>query len=863
MEYLKIVTPVYLLFGIILVLVLWIYDRKSGLPLRSGIIRFIIIGLLLTGLSEPQVLMMTANRCVLFVVDVSKSLSEKEINGVKEYILSKAEEKKQDDRVGVLIFAEDTGLVIPPSDLNERNYLTEGFNLDEYAGVDPGFTDIEGAVLLASRLFPEGFRKKIVLVTDGNENTGKVANLYDELNSGRITLDVLPAGGVKHKEVFVESLRAPSRVRAGTPFMLEAVISSNTKTDGEISIYTERQRDVVIKETLKIVPGVGQIHRFPLTVEEGGYHTISVNLDAAHDRLSMNNSTVTSLYAEGRPKVLMITDMSAENSGLSKRYLEQILIKNNINTEFLSHEQLPTRTLAYAPYDAVILNDISSGPLMHEQMQALSSAVHDLGVGLIMVSGMHSIGSQGFAGTPVEYALPVRIGPSSGKRPSSIDLVLVMDKSGSMSEGDGESKIELAIESTQSIMEVFGENDQAGIIAFDSKPHLIVVPGSIENREEIIRKIQRIKPRGSTDFYPALLQAYDWLKKSDAVYKHIILLSDGKTREKNFNEIIRNIQGGNITVSVIGIGRDSNITLMKDIAMKGKGRFFQVEDDLHELSKIFRIDTMMAARTSYVEETFSPRLNDPDPIINGIPIIMPEMHGYMVTSPRQTASVPVVSHKGDPIVGYWRYGLGRASIFTGDDGSQWSRDWISWDKFGRLWVQLVKRTMRTGSNEGKPPSFLVRGNRVEIKHEVSEEAAIMPVTVAVKILYPEGTASDLRLFRSSASVYSGVVDNLAPGRYVVTAAIESHDGNAKISRGEFRVNGYQEFLTLNRNDTLLAEIALNAGGRVLKGEDPLFENDGEGVYRYVSAWPFLFMMAAVFFLSEIATNRGINPFLTK
>jgi hypothetical protein len=180
MEYLKIVTPVYLLFGIILVHVLWIYDRKSGLPLRSGIIRFIIIGLLLTGLSEPQVLMRTANRCVLFVVDVSKSLSEKEINGVKEYILSKAEEKKHDDRVGVLIFAEDTGLVIPPSDLNERNYLTEGFNLDEYAGVDPGFTDIEGAVLLASRLFPEGFRKKIVLVTDGNENTGKVANLYDE-----------------------------------------------------------------------------------------------------------------------------------------------------------------------------------------------------------------------------------------------------------------------------------------------------------------------------------------------------------------------------------------------------------------------------------------------------------------------------------------------------------------------------------------------------------------------------------------------------------------------------------------------------------------------------------------------------------
>jgi len=863
MEYLKIETPVYLLFGIILILALWIYDRKNGLPLKSGIIRFIIIGFILTGLSEPQISMKTANICVLFVVDVSNSVSKKDINGIKEYILSKAEEKKHDDRVGVLIFAEDASLVIPPSDLQEKNNLTSEFHLGEYTGVNPGFTDIEGAVLLASRLFPEGFRKKIVLITDGNENTGKVAGIYDELNSKRITLDVLPTEGVKHNEVFLESLHVPSQVREGTPFMLEVVISSNTETGGELHIYMDGQRDAVTKKALKIDPGVRQIQRFPLTVEEGGYHTISVELDAIHDRLSVNNSAVTSVYAEGRPKVLMINDMSAENSGRSKRYLGQILIKNNINTEFLSHEQLPTGTLAYAPYDAVILNDISSGSLMSKQMQALSSAVHDIGVGLIMVSGIHSLGSQGFAGTPVESALPVRIGPSSGKRPSSIDLVLVLDKSGSMSEGDGESKIELAIESTQSIIEVFGENDQAGIIAFDSKPHLIALLGSIENREEIIRKLQRIKPRGSTDIYPALLQAYDWFKKSDAVYKHIILLSDGKTRERTFDDLIKKMQGENITVSVIGIGRDSNIPLMKDIATNGKGRFFQVEDDLHELSKIFRIDTMMAARTSYVEETFSPRLNDPDPILNGIPIKMPDMHGYMVTSPKKTASVPVASHKGDPIVGFWRYGLGSASIFTGDDGSQWSRDWISWDKFGKLWIQMVKRTMRTVSNKGKPPSFLVRGNRVEITHAVSEETATMPVTVMVKILYPDGTASTLRLFRSSAGVYNGVIDNLAPGRYFVNAAIESPNGYAEISRGEFRINGYQEFLTLNRNDTLLAEIALNAKGRVIKRGDPLFENDGESVNRYVSVWPFLFMLAAVFFLSEVAANRGINPFRNK
>ena len=159
-----------------------------------------------------------------------------------------------------------------------------------------------------------------------------------------------------------------------------------------------------------------------------------------------------------------------------------------------------------------------------------------------------------------------------------------------------------------------------------------------------------------------------------------------------------------ITVSSIGIGNDSNVPLLKEIADRGKGRFFEIENDFHDLSKIFRLDTLMAAGTLSVEDSFYPRLKDPDQISNGVPLRMPRMHGYMVSSPKKTAIMPVVSHRGDPIVGFWRYGLGKASVFTGDDGSIWSKDWVSWDGFGRLWVQLVKRTMQSGTSTDKLPA---------------------------------------------------------------------------------------------------------------------------------------------------------------
>ncbi|MBI4827132.1 MAG: VWA domain-containing protein [Nitrospirae bacterium] len=820
---------------------------------RKPILRSLVICLILIGLSEPMLLMRTNDQCVLFVVDVSQSINKNEKAAIKDYIALKIKEKRDDDRIGVLQFGEKARLVVPPSGITQGEHLSKLSLWSESRETGSGFTDLENALLTASKLFPEGFRKRLVLITDGNENTGNAYNIFDELKAMGITVDVLPAGGINHDEALVEALYAPAEVRVGNPFSLEVSVSSNIETDGSLKIAVDGE-DKILKEDLSILAG-NRRHKFPLVLDKGGFHEISVRLTAKNDSTFANNSAEAFVYTASRPEILIVTDPSSDNT--SRKYLGNVLTKNNLDAVYMHAGLMPADPKEYISYDAVILDNIPSLLLSLEQMKALSNAVHDMGTGLVLIGGDTGIGSKGFANTPIESALPVSLIPSPGEHPSSLGLVFVMDKSGSMSEGGDESKIRLAADAAQSIIDMSGEEDKVGIIAFDSESHVISSPGSIKNRDEIIKKIQSVMPRGSTDLFPAMTQAYDWLKTSGASHKHVILLSDGRTRERDFSQLIEEMRKRDITISAVAVGKESNITLMKEIAFMGGGRFFQVEDDLHELSKIFQIDAMTASRPLVVEDPFSPRLKEPDAILNGMPLNMPVMHGYMVTSPKKTSVIPVISHLGDPVVGLWNYGIGRSVIFTGDDGLRWSRDWLQWEGFGRLFVQMVKRSLRPGADGETLPAFHVKGSRVEIQHEDSGNNEDTTMMISAKILSPDGKTIDTKLLRSSDGSYTGALGNLAPGKYLAVIAEESHGNIIDLSRGNFIISDKEEFLTLGRNDKLIEDIASHTGGRVLTDKDLLLNYSEKKAERLIPAWPYLFILAVIIFLADIAIQRKL------
>ena len=844
-------SPGYLLLGLLVTIILLWYWKRTGITLSGPgswkrALKILLVALIFLGLAEPKILMRTWNQCILFLVDVSNSIREDERKEIDAYLNLKITEKGQEDRMGILNFGERVAILIPAVDLTKQDLLTV-FSHPIGLDVNTGYTDIEGAMNMAINVFPEGYKKKIVLISDGNENAGKAANLYEKLRGINIEVDVIPIGGIFHEEVVVESIYAPRKVRTGNPFHVDVVINSNTAAKGEMQILIDHE--LVKKVEIDIHQGDHQIYKFPVVLKEGGFHSISAHIFAEKDTFFVNNKAETILYSFGRQKALFIIDPSSEESWRpeDRSYLHNVLGKNGIDAVTLPCDRLPVRGEEYSKYDVIILNNIPSNLLLPQQMEAISSAVHDLGVGFIMVGGGHSIGARGYARTPIEKALPVKLTPSKGGHPSSIDLILVVDKSGSMSEGE-DSKFRMVIESSQAVIEILNEEDRMGVIAFDSKPYTISDLSSINNRDELVFKIQGLTPRGGTDFYPALVQAFDWLEKSDAPYKHILLLSDGRTRERDFKGLVKEIVGKEISISTIGIGKDSNIPLLKEIANAGKGRFFNIGEDLKGLSDIFKEDTLMTIRDNLtVEETFTPRLKDPDPILNGIPLITPKMHGYMVTSSKKTAIIPVASHHGDPVVGLWMYGLGKAAIFTGDDGAWWSRDWVLWDGFGRLWLQLVKRTMRTETGGDENQVFKIRGSEVEVQYTTPEGE--VPHNVMARVLPPDGRAFDLKLIHSSLGMYHGIMEDLGPGRYIVQVVEDSPDKAGKVSMGAFVINGALEFVRLNKNIDLLKEIATQNGGNILSKE------------QYIPIWPYLYVVAVLIFLADVAVYREIHTFL--
>ena len=108
--------------------------------------------------------------------------------------LNEAMEKRGDahkrDKAGVIVFGRRPRLELPASD---APYFTKDRSrLLEDAGVDANYTDIAAAIKLALASFPEGSGKRIVLLSDGNENLGNAEEQARLAKQNGVQIDVVP-----------------------------------------------------------------------------------------------------------------------------------------------------------------------------------------------------------------------------------------------------------------------------------------------------------------------------------------------------------------------------------------------------------------------------------------------------------------------------------------------------------------------------------------------------------------------------------------------------------------------------------------------------------------------------------------------
>ena len=181
---------------------------------------------------------------------------------------------------------------------------------------------------------------------------------------------------------------------------------------------------------------------------------------------------------------------------------------------------MPDSLRGLLAFDGIILADVPATSLRPEQMRWLKDYVTKFGGGLMMLGSENTFGIGGYYRTPVEEVLPLVSRFEKEKEKPSLAMVLVIDKSGSMS---GEP-IVMARQAARATAELLSGRDQIAVLGFDSNPQLICDLTPASAQAQIAGAIDSLDAGGGTDLQPAMVQAREILEGASAKIKHLSLI---------------------------------------------------------------------------------------------------------------------------------------------------------------------------------------------------------------------------------------------------------------------------------------------------------------------------------------------------
>ncbi len=800
------------------------WQKLLSLGARSTVVVLIVLGL--AGLT---LLRATRDQFVVFAIDRSLSVGDDSRKAAEDYI-AKALTRAGPNRVAFLDFATEPGVI--------RTRL----RADRAPPGDDKGTDLAAAIEVAAAAIPPFYVPKIVVLSDGNQTANDAVKAA--LNAG-IGVWTVPLPTRTDPEVQVAAVRVPAQVLQGEAFLVEVVIDSNHDDEGDIEVFRGPLK--VISERKKIKKGENRFS-FRQTIEADRLASFKVRVRNFRDTLLDNNDDFGLVYTTGKPRVLLI-----ESDPKDARDLMYALEEHEIQIEVRPPQGMPDSLADLQNYECLILSNVPATSLTNRQMDLARTYVRDLGGGLIMLGGDQSFGLGGYYKTALEEILPVRSDFEKEKEKPSLAMILVIDKSGSM----GGEKIELAKEAAKSAIELLGPSDKVGVIAFEGDVFWVSEVHPCTDKGFVLDRVSTIEAGGGTSMYPAMVEAHEALARTVAKLKHVIILTDGISEPGDFEGITQQMTQARMTVSTVGIGEGSDQQLLEEIARIGNGRSYFTNDP-SSVPQIFAKETVSASKSAINEQPFTPQVVRTTKALAGLDVeAAPLLLGYVVTRLKPTSEPILASESGDPLLTWWRYGLGMSVAFTSDAKSRWAAEWIAWPNYGKFWAQVVRHAMRKSESKG-----------VVVGVDQKDRAA----SVTLDAIDPSGR------FLNDADTRMTVIDEqngrrtlemdqTAPGRYQasfptpLTGAYHTEfsqkvGGQVVYQQSRGLAVGYPEELRLRPTNTdLLRSVARVSGGTYDPPAESVFAPTEKSAIRTTPLWPYLLAAAALVFVLDVALRR--------
>jgi uncharacterized membrane protein len=793
-------------------------SRRTALLLKAGAFAAILLAL-----AEPQITVYQNKVATAVLVDTSASVSPDDLR-TESAFAGAVDRVRGRNWSRIIPFARNT------RGTSSDEHGKSGWQLRHTAGAAGHGTNLESAIRDAAASLPAGMNARIVLVSDGNENLGSVTRGIWQAQQLGIPIDTVPLTGRPKPGLRLESVSLPAQVFSGERFPIEITVESPRNAAAMVEMTAEGKS--LGANSVDLATGVNHL-RLHASVNSTGALELAGKIAAA----GLGEAHFEQAITLRRPRALLISSDPAQ----SERHLDRVLEANSFEVEQSSG--VPNRL---DRFELVIVNnwDIHSIP---EARQAELEEYVKKGGGLVWISGERNIYVENKGPEPpLERTLPAKLVPPRTQDATAV--VLIIDKSSSM-EG---RKIELARLAAIGVVENLRPVDSVGVLIFDNTYEWAVPIRKATDRNGIKRLIAGIQPEGGTQIAPALREAYQRVLPEDAIYKHIVLLTDGISEEGDSMNTAAESKRNRVTISTVGLGLDVNRAFLTRVAAGADGKSYFL-DDPAGLEQLLLRDVEEHTGMTAVEKSLRPRVVQRAEVLDGVDIEnAPALQGYIRFQSRPTADTILDADQKDPLLVRWQYGLGRAAVFTSDAKNRWAANWVTWPGFDRLWANIFRDLLPRAPESEATADFDRASSELVVDYHLSgnvPEPANIPDIFAIG---PDNFHAPLK------------ISKVAAGHYRARLSIGQNQGLFRVRPLEdspaFPEVGFyrqeDEMLEYGSNDQLLRQVADATGGRFQSTAKQAFDAGGRSTSTTMDLWPVLLGLAVLLNLAELVMRKS-------
>ena len=699
-------------------------------------------------------------------------------------------------------------------------------------------TNLEAAIRNALGALPADRIPRMVLISDGLANEGAVERAVYQAWSRDVAVDTVALPGRPEPLLRLAGLRVPRQAFVGERFPIEFEVESPAALDARLELRAEGRP--IGGEAIRLPAGRSTVTA-RARIESSGAMLVEGLLDAAGGGELRFAGSVTIR----QPRALLISSDTVEQNAPLADVVQAagFALDRTAGAELLVEGD-------EVDFDLVLCANEDFEAWPETVKERVADFVRE-GGGFLLIAGERNLyrEREDDKEDPLQAMLPATLAPP--RTPEGTAVVLVVDKSSSM-EG---KKMHLARQSAMGVVENLRSIDSVGVLAFDNSFEWAVSLHRNEFPEATKRLINGIVADGGTQIAPALAEAYSVMKPQQAVYKHVLLLTDGISEEGDSIALAREAAANEVTISTIGLGQDVNRSYLERVARSAEGQSYFLLD-ISSLEEIVLKDVREHTGTSVTEREFFPYAERDYEILDGLDLAEPgPLLGWVKFEAKPAAETILMAAEDDPLYLRWQFGLGRSAVFASDAKDRWATNWVAWEGFDTFWSNALRDILPRSAPTDTETGYDAASDEIVVRYLTAAEN-VPPTLPEVYALGPDG-------YRHVAT------PKAVGGEYEARFPAQGLHGLFRIrpaerSRAFPEVAHYREHSELQRygaDEELLESIAAATGGRTNPAPEAIFQTGGRTVPRWMDLWPLLLALAIVLNLVELLARKGWLPVL--